>query len=140
MKQERFKYNNITMSILWIIFLVFITYFFYSRIWVVYSKIHYYQKQGVKFHSGIYPILGSYFKLIQSKNEPLKGGSLITNFVNNTYFPEGKDVRPFVGVVFGTTVALYVNLPEATEEIFITKNKYFDKHPRSARLLQRFFG
>jgi hypothetical protein len=25
-------------------------YLFYTRIWLVYSKIHYYKKQGVPFH------------------------------------------------------------------------------------------
>ena len=106
----------------------------------MYSKINYYKRQGVRFHSGIYPVLGSYLRLIQSKKEPIKGGSLVTNFVNNTYFSDGKEVSPFVGVVFGTTVSLYVNHPEAAAEIFIAKNKYFDKHPRSANLLKRFFG
>ncbi len=40
-------------------------YFFYTRIWMVYSKINYYKKQGVPFHDGIYPIFGSYLKLMK---------------------------------------------------------------------------
>ncbi len=47
---------------------------------------------------------------------------------------------PFVGIVYGTTVSIFVNSPEAAAEIFIAKNKYFDKHPRSANLFKRFFG
>jgi cytochrome P450 len=52
----------------------------------------------------------------------------------------GKDVPNFVGIVLGTTVALLVNRPEPCEEIFQSKNKYFDKHPRSARLGKKVFG
>ncbi len=33
-----------------------------------------------------------------------------------------------------------VNRPEPAEELFVTKNKYFDKHPRSAKLLSRLTG
>jgi hypothetical protein len=51
--------------LLWLVFLALFAYFFYTRIWVVYSKIHYYRKQGVPFHSGIYPIVGSYLKLMK---------------------------------------------------------------------------
>ncbi len=47
---------------------------------------------------------------------------------------------PFTGIVFGTYVAIYINNPEAAAEIFIDKNKYFDKHPRSGNISKRFFG
>ncbi len=33
-----------------------------------------------------------------------------------------------------------MNRPEPLEDIFHTKNKYFDKHPRSANILKRLFG
>ncbi len=45
-----------------------------------------------------------------------------------------------VGFVLGTTVALFVNRPEANEELFLTKNKYFDKHPRSATFSKKLIG
>ena len=45
-----------------------------------------------------------------------------------------------VGLVLGTTVALFVNRPEANEEQFLTKNKYFDKHPRSATFSKKLIG
>jgi cytochrome P450 len=52
----------------------------------------------------------------------------------------GKDVPNFVGLVLGTTVAILVNRPEPCEQIFQTKNKYFDKHPRSARIGKKLLG
>ncbi len=33
-----------------------------------------------------------------------------------------------------------INSPEIAEELFLTKNKYFDKHDKAARLFQRFMG
>ena len=50
------------------------------------------------------------------------------------------EVAPIVGVVLGSTVALVVNRPEPCEELFLTKNKYFDKHPNSAEFLKRMIG
>ena len=48
-----------------IIFLAIFGYFFYTRIWAVYSRINYYKKQGVPFHDGIYPIFGSYIGIMK---------------------------------------------------------------------------
>ena len=69
-------------------------------------------------------------------------GSHFNDFAEDMYFKgaAGKDVPKFVGIVLGNTVALLVNRPEPCEEIFQSKNKYFDKHPRSARLGKRVFG
>jgi hypothetical protein len=50
----------VTLMLDWLLLSTFIIYLLYTRIWVVYSKIHYYKKQGVPFHSGIYPVLGSF--------------------------------------------------------------------------------
>ena len=51
-----------------------------------------------------------------------------------------KDVPPIVGLVLGTTVVLMVNTPDVSEELYLTKNKYFDKHPKSASLFSRLTG
>jgi hypothetical protein len=57
------------------------------------------------------------------------------------YYKDNKEkVPPIVGIVFGTSVTLIVNRPEPAEELFLTKNKYFDKHPRSAKLFSRLTG
>ena len=124
----------------WLIFVTIFSYFFYTRIWVVYSKIHYYKKQGVPFHDGIYPVLGSFLKLAAFKDKEGMRSSIINEFVEETYMKGKKDVAPIVGIVLGSTVALIVNRPEPCEELFLTKNKYFDKHPNSAEFLKRMIG
>jgi hypothetical protein len=51
--------------IFWLALILISAYFFYTRIWRVYAKIYYYKKQGVPFHSGIYPIFGSYLEFMK---------------------------------------------------------------------------
>ena len=50
-------------------------------------------------------------------------GSHLNDFAEEVYFKGKKEVPPIVGFVLGTTVALFVNRPEANEELFLTKNK-----------------
>jgi cytochrome P450 len=126
--------------IVWLILLAIFGYLFYTRIWVVYSTIYYYKKQGVPFHDGIYPVLGSFLKLASFKNKQGMKSSIINEFVEDTYVKGKKDVPPIVGLVLGSKVALIVNRPEPCEELFLTKNKYFDKHPNSAEFLKRMIG
>jgi cytochrome P450 len=67
-------------------------------------------------------------------------GMHLNDFVEEVYCKGKKEVPPIVGVVMGTNVGLFVNTPEPCEELFVTKNKYFDKHPRSFKMGKRLFG
>jgi hypothetical protein len=121
-----------------LIFLIVCVYFFYTRIWKVYSKIWYYSRQGVVFHNRILPFIGSYSDLakyaVQSKNHP------IVDFCQD-YFFKGRDRVPnIVGTAFSTNICLIVNRPEPAEEIFLSKNKYFDKHPTTGEIFKRTAG
>ena len=102
----------------WLIFTTIFAYFFYTRIWVVYSKIHYYKKQGVPFHDGVYPIFGSYLGFLKyrpNEEQGVKGqGHPINELLEDSYFKGKKVIPPIVGLVFGTTVALVVNDPEVS--------------------------
>lgn len=49
-------------------------------------------------------------------------------------------VPTFVGVAGQQGVGLIVARPEAVQELFLTKNKYFDKHPKSSMTSQRMIG
>jgi cytochrome P450 len=73
------------------------------------------------------------------QNDKTKGHPFI-EFIEDTYFKGKKEVPPIVGMVLGTTVVLMVNSPDLAEELFLTKNKYFDKHPKSASLFSRLTG
>ncbi len=45
-----------------------------------------------------------------------------------------------VVTAFSTNICLIVNRPEPAEEIFLTKNKYFDKNPTTAEIFKRVAG
>ncbi len=57
------------------ILILFVVYLFYTRIYLVYSKINYYSKQGVVFHNRILPFFGSYIEMGKyaknGKNHPI---------------------------------------------------------------------
>ena len=85
-------------------------------------------------------MLGSFLKLAAFKNKEGMRSSILNEFIEDTYMKGKTEVAPIVGVVLGSTVALVVNRPEPCEELFLTKNKYFDKHPNSAEFLKRMIG
>jgi len=64
----------------------------------------------------------------------------MNDFVEEVYFKGKKEVPPVVGFVMGINVVLFFNRPESCSEIFMTKNKYFDKHPRSLKMGKKLFG
>ena len=66
--------------------------------------------------------------------------ALISELVEDIYMRGKKEVPPNVGLVLGSSVALVVNRPEACEELFLKKNKYFDKHPGFEYAFKRFIG
>ena len=47
---------------------------------------------------------------------------------------------PMSGMVMGLDVVVMINRPEATEDLMLHKNKYFDKHPQSQLVLKRAAG
>ena len=85
--------------------------------------------------------MGSYLQIMKHLNPSDESrGHPFNEFVNDEYFEEGKKVPDVVGFVLGTTVALMINTPEIVADLFVAKNKYFDKHPYSAKLFSRMFG
>jgi hypothetical protein len=75
------------------------------------------------------PFIGSFFDFQKHVNNP-KNHPLV-DFCQATYFKDPKNIPSIIGVAGPSRILLMINRPEAAEEIFITKNKYFDKHPKS---------
>ena len=57
-----------------------------------------------------------------------------------TYNGKDGSIPPVVGIALGTTIGLVFNKPQAMEELFVSKNKYFDRHPRSKNFLLKILG
>ncbi len=73
------------------------------------------------------------------KKDPTLGHP-INEFLEDTYFKGKKEVPPIVGMVLGKGVSLVVNTPEISQEFFLNKNKYYDKHEHSAKTFSRLMG
>ncbi len=87
------------------------------------------------------PIFGSYLQIMKFIDEKDKTKNHPFNeFIENTFFKDKKEIPPIVGFSLGTTVTLMINTPEIAEELFLTKNKYFEKHQRGANLFSRLLG
>ena len=114
-------------SWIYIPLLLFLAYLFYTRIYKVYKTIWYYQRQGVVFHKGILPFIGSYKDLAKyagaSKNTPL------VQFVLDEFCKgDPNNIPPIVGIGLSELLSMFINRPELAEELLLNKNKYFDKH------------
>ncbi|CDW80479.1 cytochrome p450 [Stylonychia lemnae] len=99
--------------------------------------MRFYEKQGVPFHSGFLPFLGHYYELIkfQKKNNPTLHP--LIEYIQ-TYFDQKPPV--FSGIIFSQRLCLFVNRPEALRELFVSKNRFFDKHPSSGNILKKIAG
>lgn len=118
--------------------LLFLAYFFYTRIWRFYRKVNYYKSQGVPFHEGVVPVFGSFLQIAKIAKNAVNHP--IVDFCEEYYYKGKKMVPPFVAVTGPAGVALAVARPSVVAELFVNKNKYFDKHPTTARQLQRMTG
>jgi cytochrome P450 len=64
----------------------------------------------------------------------------LIDFILGTFCQDPKKIPPVVGLCLSDTVALFFTRPELAEEVLLTKNKYFDKHPNVGDLVKRIAG
>jgi hypothetical protein len=57
----------------------------------------------------------------------------VVDFCKDEFYKSLKIVPQIVALSGPTGVGLIVSRPEAAEDLFLNKNKYFDKHPKSAK-------
>lgn len=84
------------------------------------------------------PIFGSFLQIGKIAKNAVNHP--IVDFCEEYYYKDQKVVPPFVGLTGPEGVALAVARPSVVAELFLTKNKYFDKHPKTARELKRMTG
>lgn len=65
---------------------------------------------------------------------------VLIDWAYETYDGNGREMPEINGVVFGNKVCLMVNSAKVLQELFIQKNKYYDKHPSTERILKRVIG
>ncbi len=83
------------------------------------------------FHEGVVPIFGSF--IIIGKIAKTALNNPLVDFLKQLYYSNGDaKVPPFVAITGPQGVILSVARPEVVQELLLTKNKYFDKHPNLA--------
>jgi cytochrome P450 len=108
----------------------------------VYSRIYRYRKQGVPVHTFVIPFFGSFLSIVaylaqtKSTKYPLVGWSQYTYVTKQNR----KIPPPLTMFVMARETVLVVNDPQALEELMLTKNKYFDKHPFTKTFLKNILG
>jgi cytochrome P450 len=81
------------------------------------------------------PFIGSFKSLLDYEREHHPSNHPLIGWNKHTYFPNS-NAPTFTGILFGDKVCLLVNRPEALEEMLVTKNKFYDKHPSSSAIVK----
>ena len=90
------------------------------------------------FHRRILPFFGSYVDI--AKYAATAKNHLFVDFCQDIFFKNKERVPDIVGIALSNTLCLMVNRPEPAEEIFLSKNKYFDKHPLTKEVFKMIAG
>jgi hypothetical protein len=108
------------------------------KIYIQYSKKWFYERQGIVFSGGCVPLLGSLLTLNrfeQTKTD--KNEHPGTLMLRETF---GKHQPPITACFLNYYPNLFFRDPELLNELYITKNKYFDKCPLMRDLFYPLMG
>ena len=110
-----------------------IAYFLYSRVIRMYLKIRYYEKQGAAFCKGVVPVLGN---LPRFKHQLETYGSNDHPWVISIREDFGTHKLPkVIGVFNSFEPTFFITDPLMVHDMYVTQNKYFDKHESVANVL-----
>ncbi|CDW76725.1 cytochrome p450 [Stylonychia lemnae] len=124
------------MFFIYLLLALLISYFVWDRYIRIILRIKYYEKQGVKFHEFV-PFFGSYpgiMKFIKEK-DPKRFPTI--DYLKHCF---GLPLPLYTGFISTRVLYLYINSHEPLQELFVTKNKYFDKHPSTSTFLKKTVG
>ena len=113
-----------------------LAYFFYTRIFKLYALMYKYSSRGVQILPGVYPILGNGLAMEAQlkKMEGFKDNPISYMYVDHF----GKNLPKFYGSFLFSEFVIATSDPFVVEEFFITKNKFYDKHPMMEKMLVDF--
>ncbi|CDW71064.1 cytochrome p450 [Stylonychia lemnae] len=125
------------MIMIYVPLILLIAYFVWDRYFRVKLRINFYEKQGIQFPAGFVPIFGSYPKIMKFMEQHTTNKYPIIDFIN---YAQGENPPIYTGMVFGKQMCIMINRHEPLQDLFISKNKFFDKNPFSANLLKQTLG
>jgi cytochrome P450 len=103
-------------------------------------KYWYYKRQGVTFFKGLYPIYGNFFTVCRLMSETPKKDYVPFGPMLEESFGEGETPPAIVVAMMQPQPMIVLNTAEALTDIYITKNKFFDKDPMARISLGTLFG
>jgi hypothetical protein len=100
----------------------------------------FYKKQGAIFFKDLYPIVGNFFTVCRLMSESPKQDYVPFGPMLEESF--GKKVTPpdIVVSMMQSQAVLVLNTAQPLTEIYVTKNKFFDKDPISKIQFGSLFG
>lgn len=100
---------------------------------------YFYHKQGVPFVKPMYPMIGNFLAVIQKmRASPKEDFVPFTPIIKENY---GNANPPAIlGFMMSSQPVLVINSGAALTDIYLTKNKYFDKDPIGRVQFSSLFG
>jgi hypothetical protein len=116
------------MGIPLIIFLILLSYFLYDKVFKIYYTIWFYNKQGVFVCPRPLPILGNALQLAKAfTSTDIHSRYPMVEFMDDNL---GLPVPKLAIYAIAVNPIIVISDPVFVNELYITKNKYFDKHLR----------
>lgn len=123
--------------ILWVIGAL-LTYFVYEKVLKMYYRYWFYTSQGIPCVGFPLPVVGNFPKLIRSLSSRDSCSKTPLEHYLHYYF--GEKLPPVVVDFRQPEGAIFVNDPTFVNELYTTKNRFFDKHPKLKRIAADFFN
>jgi cytochrome P450 len=100
----------------------------------------YYKKQGVAFVGPMLPIIGNFFKVCQvMQTEPTPDFVPFMPILEENY-GKGGDFPEVCCFMMQSQPLIVLNSAQALTDVYVTKNKFFDKDPMSRITFGSLFG
>ena len=125
-------------SYLAILAFILVAYFIYTKGIRMFIKKRYYESQGARFIRGEVPVLGHLLRFKQIlEGAPTNDHPWHTSVVED--FGTGK-LPKVIGMFNSFEPCLFVTDPKMINEMYVSKNKFFDKHDGVYNALYTLMG
>lgn len=120
------------MNIFFTAFLLAFAYFLWAYVFRMYYRYWYYKRQGIQAVAFPLPIVGNQLAFVKS----CKKLDAYSRFPHVEYWHDhfGKKLPKLLLDFRTTNGSIVVNDPHIVNELYITKNKYFDRHYREKQV------
>ena len=121
-------------------FLAYLVYFIYSRLIRQYIEIWHLEKSGIPCFKQRVPFLGNTLRARRMIASDTKAGLYDLQFHRFLKEDFGDEFPPVNCIATTHDPIVIIRDPNILHELYVTKNKYFDKFERSKRILRTLMG